>query len=125
MKQERADRVADAMRAELGQMLQHEIKDPRIGFVSITRVEVSRDLGKAKVWVSILEDSAAADSAVQDTLAGLASAAGYLRGEVGRRLQLRHAPALEFRRDETISDSLHVQRLLREANKGSREEPQR
>lgn len=118
MKQERADRVGDAMRTELGQMLQQEVKDPRVGFASVTRVEVSRDLAKARVWVSILEEAS-----VEDTLAGLASAASYLRGEVGRRLQLRHAPALEFRRDQTIADSLHIQRLLREAQEGSRERP--
>ena len=110
MKQERADRIGEAMLAELSDMIQRELKDPRIGFVSVTRVMVSRDLAKARVYVSVLNGEHAAD-----TLAGLESAQGYLRGEVARRLKLRLAPALEFKLDRSIAESVHIQQLLREA----------
>lgn len=109
MKQERAERIGDAMRAELGQMLQRDVKDPRIGMASVIRVEVARDLAVARVYVSVLDADQAAE-----TLAGLASAASFLRGEVARRLGLRQAPALEFRLDRSVDASLTVQRLLRE-----------
>jgi ribosome-binding factor A len=110
MKQERADRIGEAMLAELSDMIQRELKDPRIGFVSLTRVVVSRDLAKARVYVSVLNPEQAAD-----TLAGLESAQGYLRGEVARRLKLRLAPALQFKLDQSIADSVHIQQLLRQA----------
>jgi ribosome-binding factor A len=110
MKQERADRIGEAMLAELGTMIQREVKDPRIGFVSITRVEVSRDLAKAKVFVSVLDPAQ-----VEDTLNGLKSAGRFLRGEVARRLGLRVAPELEFRLDHSIADSVHIHQLLKQA----------
>lgn len=102
------------MRSELGAMLQHEVKDPRIGFLSITRVQVSRDLAIAKVYVSTLDPLT-----WEASLTGLKSAAGFLRGEVARRLQLRHAPALLFRLDDTITESLRIQELLRVARQPS------
>jgi ribosome-binding factor A len=110
MKQERAERVAEAMLVELSNMIQRELKDPRIGFLSLTRVEVSRDLAKAKVYVSVLNPDQA-----EDTLAGLKSAQGFLRGEVARRLKLRLAPQLDFRLDDSIRESVHIHQLLKEA----------
>jgi ribosome-binding factor A len=102
------------MRRELGAMIQTELKDPRIGFASVMRVEVSRDLSVAKVFVSILgsEESAA------DTLSALKHAVGYLRGEVGRRLKLRHAPELDFRRDESITKSLALHQVMKQLQTG-------
>jgi ribosome-binding factor A len=111
MKQERADRIGEALRAELAQMLeQREIKDPRIGFVSITRVAVTRDLSLARIGLSVLKPEEEGP-----TLEGLRSAAGFLRGELARRLRLRLAPALEFYVDRSIAESLRVQQLMREA----------
>lgn len=102
---------------ELGEMIQRELKDPRIGFVSVTRVEVSRDLSAAKVFVSVLgsEDSAS------ESLTGLEHAAGFLRGEVGRRLKLRHAPDLNFRLDDSIEQSLVLQRIMSSLHAPQRE----
>jgi ribosome-binding factor A len=110
MRQDRAERVAEAMQAELSAMIQRELKDPRIGFVSVTRVDVSRDLGKARVYVSVLDETQQ-----EGSLEGLRSASGLLRGEIARRLQLRLAPVLEFHLDHSIEQSVRVQRLLREA----------
>ncbi len=105
----RAQRVAQMMQKELGTMIQKELKDPRIGFASVTRVEVSRDLSAAKVFISVL---GSAENST-DTMAGLEHAKGFLRGEVGRRLQLRHAPELHFREDDSIYRSMALQRLMR------------
>ncbi len=108
----RVERVAQMMQRELGTMIQTELKDPRIGFASVTRVEVSRDLSVAKVFISVLgsEDSAEA------TMEGLERAGGFLRGEVGRRLKLRHAPELDFRLDQSIQESLALQRIMHDLN---------
>ena len=109
MNESRAQRVAQLMQRELGQMLLTEVKDPRIGFVSITRVEVTRDLSQARAFVSVMgseEDKAA-------SLTGLKKAAAFLRGEVGRRLGLRKAPELIFREDRGIDESIHVQEMIR------------
>lgn len=110
MNQTRADRVAQMMQRELGGMILTEVKDPRVGFVSITRVEVSRDLGQAKIYVSIMGEQ----ERVEASLSGLKSASAYLRGEIGRRLGLRHAPELLFRHDMSIAESLHIQDLIRQ-----------
>lgn len=110
MKQERAERVGEAMRTELADLLETSVKDPRVGFVSLTRVEVSRDLAQAKVYVSVLDAAQEAES-----LTGLRSAARFLRGEVARRVQLRVAPQLVFVVDRGIQQSMAVQALLKEA----------
>ena len=110
MQPTRAERVAQMMQKELGTMIQRELKDPRIGFASVTRVEVSRDLSAAKVFIIVLGSAENAE----DTMAGLEHAKGFLRGEVGRRLQLRHAPEINFRRDESIDRSMALQRLMRQ-----------
>ncbi len=109
MNQARAERVGQMMQQELGAMIQTEVKDPRVGFVSITHIDVSRDLGWAKVFVSVLGPPEGA----KNSLEGLKSASTFLRGEVARRLGLRHAPQLDFRLDTSIVESLHIQRLMK------------
>lgn len=105
----RADRIALAIQQELGAMLLRDVKDPRIGFVSVTHVELSRDLSVAKIFVSHMgtpEEAAA-------SLAGLKSATPFLRGEIGRRLRLRLAPQLDFRLDKSIVESMHIQEIIK------------
>lgn len=97
------------MQQELGQMLLTEVKDPRIGFVSVTRVEVTRDLSMARAFVSVM----GSPEEKLSTLVGLKRAAPFLRGEVGRRLGLRKSPEIVFREDPGIKDSLHLQDLMR------------
>ena len=109
MNQSRTQRVAQLMQRELGQMLLTEVKDPRIGFVSVTRVEVTRDLSQARAYVSVM----GSESERQESLAGLRQAASFLRGEVGRRLGLRKAPQIVFREDQGIAESIHIQDLMR------------
>ncbi len=110
MNKARAQRIALSIQQELGDMLQRDVKDPRIGFVSITHIELSRDLSVAKVFVSHFGSKEEAEA----SLAGLKSATPFLRGEVARRLHLRLAPQLDFRLDTSIVESMHIQDILRQ-----------
>ncbi len=96
-------------------------RNPRIGFVSVTGVEVSADLRHAKVFVSVLGE----EQAKVDTMAGLASAQGYVRGELGRRLQMRFSPEVLFRLDDSIERGVRVMSLIRQVteNQGDAEPP--
>lgn len=118
MNQSRAARIAQMMQRELGQMLLTEVKDPGIGFVSITRVEVSRDLGLARAYVSIM----GSPEQRAKSLKALKRASAYLRGEVARRLGLRRAPELAFQEDVGISESMHIQRIIRSLEHGESHE---
>ena len=110
----RSDRVAAAMREEIATFLGNDVKDPRIlGLVTVTAVEVSRDLRHAKVFVSVL----GSDSQRSATFEGLDAVAGHLRGRVGRALRLRVAPEFEFRNDESIAHAAHIEQLLAQVRK--------
>lgn len=109
----RASRVGEQVKKELSHVLQHEMKDPRIGFVTITAVEMSGDLQQAKVFISVLGD----EEQKRQTLDGLDKAKGYLRTEVGRRIHLRHTPELMFKFDESIEHGQHISKLLEEVNR--------
>jgi len=109
---QRTDRLGSQIRQELMQLLQREMKDPRVGFATITRVETARDLGSAKVWVSIL----GTDEEREQTLKALTDAAPWLRRQLGARLTIRHIPQLVIRHDDSIEAGDRVLRLLREIN---------
>ena len=107
----RTERVADAMREAIAEMLVHGVKDPRIGMVTITAVAMSPDLRRARVYFSVLGDQAQRER----SLAGLRSAARFIRGEVTHRLGLRVAPEIVFEFDPSIEEAVRVARLLKEA----------
>ncbi len=107
---QRTDRLDSQIRAELVELIQREMKDPRIGFATITRVETARDLGSARVWVSVLGSPEEQASAVK----ALESAAPWLRRQLGDRLKIRHVPQLNIRHDDSIEAGDRVLRLLRE-----------
>ena len=111
---QRTDRLDSQIRAELMELLQREMKDPRIGFATITRVETARDLGSAKVWVSVLGTPEEQTSAI----AALTSAAPWLRRQLGGRLTIRHIPQLDIRHDDSIEAGDRVLKLLRELEEG-------
>jgi len=113
----RHDRVAGLLRRELGVMVQRELNDPDVGFVSISDVEVSRDLGVAKVYVSVLETDKADKSIV-----ALNRAAGYLRGILGRQLRMRVTPELRFIQDTSIDTGEQMDALLASVRYSSEEE---
>ena len=104
----RRERVAEEIRAELSEILQHEMRDPRMGWVTVTRVEMSPDLAYAKVFVSIYGSES--DQAVSFRV--LERAAGFIRAELGRRIRLRQTPELHFRTDDSIEQSQRIQDLL-------------
>ena len=107
----RADRVSDQMRQEIADILMRKIKDPRIGFVTITEVVVSDDLRNAKVFVS------AYGSDKDATLKGLQSAAAFIRLELGKRMRMRYVPELLFRYDEAAERGAHIMELLHDIEK--------
>lgn len=109
----RQARVQDQIRAELAEMITLELKDPRIGFATVTRVELTPDLQLAHVWVSVLGEK----DAQEGTLEGLSSATGFLRHEIARRLRLRRAPELTFSLDHSTEDVLRIESLLDKVNK--------
>jgi ribosome-binding factor A len=112
----RADRVAEAIREEIATFLSSEVKDPRItGMVTVTGVEVTRDLRHAKVFVSVL----GSDVERSSTFEGLASVAGHLRAHVGRALRLRLAPEISFRPDESIARASRIESLLAQIKDGT------
>jgi ribosome-binding factor A len=111
---QRTDRLDSQIRAELMELIQREMKDPRIGFATVTRVETARDLGSAKVWVSVLGEPDEQAAAVK----ALESAAPWLRRRLGERLMIRHIPQLVIRHDDSIEAGDRVLRLLRELEEG-------
>jgi ribosome-binding factor A len=116
----RSDRVAAAMREEVATFLANDVKDPRImGLVTVTAVEVTRDLRHAKVFVSVL----GSDAQRAATFEGLAAVAPHLRGRVGRALRLRAAPELEFRNDESVAHAARIEKLLAQVRGESAAEP--
>jgi ribosome-binding factor A len=110
MNKNRMSRIGEEMKKELSILIQREIKDPRIGFVTVTGVEVTSDLQLAKVYVSIFGSEEERES----TLAGLQKAKGFLRTEIGRRIKLRHVPELVFKMDTSIDYGNKIDSLLRQ-----------
>jgi ribosome-binding factor A len=108
----RADRVAEAIRAEVATFLADGAKDPRLrALVTVTGVDVTRDLRQARIFVSLLGEEADRAS----TLEGLMNLAPHLRSRVGKALRLRVAPVLEFRMDESIARAARIDALIAEA----------
>ena len=113
----RPDRVAAAIREEVATFLAESVKDPRVvGLVTVTGVDVTRDLRHAKVFVSVM----GTDSERAATFQGLDSVAGHLRAHVGRALRLRLAPEISFRPDESIAHAARIETLLAQLNDGTR-----
>jgi ribosome-binding factor A len=107
---QRTQRLDAQIRQELMDLLQREMKDPRLGFVTITRVETARDLSSARVWVSVL----GSDEEREQTMRALQAAAPWLRHKLAERLEIRTVPQLLLKRDESIEAGDRVLRLLRE-----------
>jgi ribosome-binding factor A len=113
----RTEQIGEAIREEVARILSHGLKDPRIGFVTITRAEVTPDLRHARILFGVLGDAAQRDK----TEKGLRQAAGFIRREVGQRLKLRYTPELTFQYDVGIEATDRVARLLEETQRPSSE----
>jgi len=110
MQGKRLDRVNQLIREEISLLLQRELKDPRLGFVTVTEVETTKDLRSAKVFVSVLGDEAKWAA----SLAALAGARGFIRNWLREHLELRATPALDFRADRSMEHAARIQQLLKQ-----------
>ena len=110
----RPERVGEVIRQAVGAFLASEVRDPRIGFVTVTGVKVSPDLSHATVWVSVM----GSDEERQRSLEGLASAAGYLRSQLSKQLATRVTPELVFALDRGLQHAERIDRVLRDLKGG-------
>ena len=109
----RTQRIGDQIQRELATMIPREVKDPRLGFITLTGVDVSRDIGPAKVFITVMGDNS--PELIKDNLSVLKDAAGYLRMLLGKAMKLRSVPALHFHYDESISRGAHLSALIEKA----------
>jgi ribosome-binding factor A len=109
--------VADQIRGELAMLLAREVHDPGIGFVTITRVQVSADLQVARVFYTVLGD----DKSRQASAKALDRAAPFLRRQIGARLRLKRVPELKFQYDEAVAGQDRIERLLHDIHEADRD----
>ena len=110
----RHDRVAEAIREEVARFLADGVKDPRVrGLVTVTGVDVTRDLRHARVFVSVMGEEAER----AETFTGLGAVASHLRGHIGRTLRLRAAPEIEFKHDASVAHAARIETLLEQLNR--------
>ena len=104
----RANRVGEQMKKELSEIIGRKIKDPRIGFVTVTDVAVTGDLQQATVYISVLGD----EEQKENTLKGLSKATGFIRSEIGQRIRLRKTPEISFEFDESVTYGNRIESLI-------------
>ena len=109
----RTDRVADQLQKELAVLIQREVKDPRLGMVTVSGATVSRDLGYADIYVTLLGEQD--PERIKENLQVLERAAGFLRSQIAQRIKLRHVPELRFHFDESVVRGQHLSSLIDEA----------
>ena len=115
----RTQRVADYLQRELAALIQHEVRDPRVGMVSITGVNVSRDLGHARIYVTVLGRDSGEDAS--DSIEALNKAAGFLRSLLSRDSNMRSVPQLRFYFDTSVGRGRHLEDLIRRAAAADRQ----
>ena len=114
----RTERIAEQLKTEIARVLLEEVTDPRVGMVTLTRVDCAPDLSGAIVYWSSIE--ANEDAAIDNIDAGLSSAASFVRGRIARVLPLRRTPRLEFRHDPSLEQGAQILSLLREIADGEK-----
>lgn len=114
MQHKRSDKVAETIHELICSILSRGLNDPRIGFVTITGVEVTDDLSLARIFFSVIGD----DKAKKDTEAGLNSAKGFIRREIGKNLTIRHTPELVLKYDHSLDYGNRIESLLKEIRTG-------
>ena len=107
-KQLRIEKLQELIKQEMSKMLLTDLKDPRIGFVTVTDVEMTGDLREAKIYVSVMGGA----EQVKSSLEGLNSALGFVRREIGQRVRLRFTPEISFALDTSLDYGDHIQKLL-------------
>ena len=106
----RSNRVAEQMKKELGELITRKIKDPRVGFVTVTDVEVTGDLQQATVYITSLGN----ERERKETLEALVRASGFIRSEIGKRIRLRRTPEIFFEFDSSVEYGNRIDTLLRQ-----------
>lgn len=109
----RGVRVADQIQRDLAEIIAFELKDPRVGMITLTEVQVTPDYAHAKVYFTMLNDD---PEAVQNTITGLSKATRFLRGQLGRRLTIHTIPELHFFHDTSTARGMELSKLIDEAN---------
>ena len=107
-KQLRIEKLQELIKQEMSKMLLTDLKDPRIGFVTVTDVEMTGDLREAKIYVSVMGEQ----EQIKSSLEGLNSALGFIRREIGQRIRLRFTPEISFALDTSLDYGDHIQKLL-------------
>jgi ribosome-binding factor A len=108
----RLERLNEQMRRDVSEILRNEVKDPRVGLITVTEARVSSDLSYARLYVRAL------DGNEEGMLEGLRAATPYIRRELGKRLSIRHIPELRFEADRALEHALHIEKLLSEVLPG-------
>lgn len=109
----RVGRVSEQIKKELSQIIQTELKDPRIGFITITGVETTNDLSQSRVYLSVL----GTEEQKEESLIALQKGSGFLRSELGKRMKLRHTPELQFKFDNSIEYGSRIETILEEISR--------
>ncbi len=112
----RAHRVAEQMKQEMTDIISRRLKDPRVGFVTVTGVDVTGDLQQAKVYFTVLGD----EEKKAATMEALEKASGFIRSEIGKRIRLRKTPEIFFEFDESIEYGNRIEKILSDLNKEER-----
>ena len=118
MSSRRAKRVGELMKKEISDLIQRGIKDPRVGFVTVTEVEVTDDLSYARIFISVYGE----DKEKSETLESLRRASGFIRSQLSKRIRLHHFPELKFLWDNSFEQGEKITRLLEEIENESRGE---
>ncbi len=111
----RAERLAEEIREQVARMIASDLKDPRLGFITVTRVELAHDLGHVRVHVGVLGSEVERKKSLQ----ALQQASGFVRRELGKRLRIRHTPEVDFRYDKGLDATDRVAHLLEEERRRS------
>lgn len=113
----RSIRIGELIKEEVARLILYKLKDPRIGFVSVTRVEVSSDLRHAKIFISVYGD----DRATKRSIEGLKSAKGFIRHQIGEKIRMRYLPELVFKLDDSILESIKIGQIINSLHKDGEE----
>ena len=113
MENTRTNRVAEQMKKEIGEIINQKLKDPRVGFVTVTDLDLTNDLQHATVYISVLGN----ETEKEESLIGLSKASGFIRSEIGKRIRLRKVPEVLFKFDEAHEHGNRIESILRKLNK--------
>ena len=109
----RAERVGEQMKQEIMDIVNNKVKDPRIGFLTITEVQLTNDLSIATIYLTVLGN----DKQIDDTFKGLEKAKGFIKSEIGSRMRLRIVPDLKFEYDESIDYGNKIEKMIQDLHK--------